>query len=251
MAGVRANLARLAEMRLRTDPLVRARSREEVPLASAIGLMVRERLTGEAPPEAARAGLDAGLRLDRGESRRRSRRARPRARRPGGLRRAGRPSCCATSSWSRARPTADARSRGRATRARATTRPRAATRTRRTRTTKAAAAARPRFAASRTKAATRQSESDWSEEEMSRRRRRARRGRRGGHAPGPPEPAAVRPAAAASTIASSPPNMTRRSSARPSCATRRNWGGCAPISTSSSSICRARSPSSPTGCSGG
>ena len=57
MAGVRANLARLAEMRLRTDPLTRARSREEVPLGSAIGLMVRERLTGEAPPEAARAGL--------------------------------------------------------------------------------------------------------------------------------------------------------------------------------------------------
>jgi cobaltochelatase CobT len=58
MAGVRYNLARLAELRLRTDPLVRARSREEVPLASAIGLMVRERLTGEAPPAAARAGLD-------------------------------------------------------------------------------------------------------------------------------------------------------------------------------------------------
>jgi cobaltochelatase CobT len=57
MAGVRANLARLTEMRLKTDPLVRARSREEVPLASAIGLLIRERLTGEAPPEAARAGL--------------------------------------------------------------------------------------------------------------------------------------------------------------------------------------------------
>ena len=57
MAGVRANLAQLAELRLRTDPLVRARSREEVPLGSAIGLMVRERLTGAAPPEAARAGM--------------------------------------------------------------------------------------------------------------------------------------------------------------------------------------------------
>ena len=88
MAGVRANLARLTEMRLRTDPLVRARNREEVPLASAIGLIVRERLTGEAPPEAARAGLELRRRLDRGESRRRSRRARPRARRPGRLRRA-------------------------------------------------------------------------------------------------------------------------------------------------------------------
>lgn len=57
MAGVRANLAELAEMRLRTDPLVRARSREEVPLGSAIGLIVRERLTGDAPPEVAREGL--------------------------------------------------------------------------------------------------------------------------------------------------------------------------------------------------
>ena len=57
MAGVRDNLARLTEMRLRTDPLTRARNREEVPLASAIGLMARERLTGEAPPEAALAGL--------------------------------------------------------------------------------------------------------------------------------------------------------------------------------------------------
>ncbi len=57
MAGVRENLAHLAELRLRTDPLVRARTREEVPLASAIGLLVRERLTGMAPPEAAREPL--------------------------------------------------------------------------------------------------------------------------------------------------------------------------------------------------
>jgi cobaltochelatase CobT len=57
MAGVRDNLARLTEMRLRTDPLTRARSREEVPLASAVALMVRQRLTGQAPPDEARAGL--------------------------------------------------------------------------------------------------------------------------------------------------------------------------------------------------
>ncbi|HWT12050.1 MAG TPA: cobaltochelatase subunit CobT [Allosphingosinicella sp.] len=57
MAGVRQNLARLTDLRLRTDPLVRARNRDEVPLASAIGLMVRERLTGEAPPDEAQAGL--------------------------------------------------------------------------------------------------------------------------------------------------------------------------------------------------
>ncbi|MGZ8349823.1 MAG: cobaltochelatase subunit CobT [Allosphingosinicella sp.] len=57
MAGVRDNLARLTDLRLRTDPLTRARSRDEVPLASAVGLMVRERLTGEAPPAEAKAGL--------------------------------------------------------------------------------------------------------------------------------------------------------------------------------------------------
>jgi cobaltochelatase CobT len=57
MAGVRANLNRLTEMRLRTDPLTRARAREEVPLASALGLIVRERLTGEPPPESARPAL--------------------------------------------------------------------------------------------------------------------------------------------------------------------------------------------------
>ncbi|WP_324749155.1 cobaltochelatase subunit CobT [Sphingomonas sp. LY54] len=57
MAGVRANLNRVTEMRMRTDPITRARNREEVPLQTAISLMVRERLTGEAPPEAARAGI--------------------------------------------------------------------------------------------------------------------------------------------------------------------------------------------------
>ena len=57
MAGVRDNLARLTELRLRTDPLTRARNREEVPIASAVGLMVRERLTGEAAPAEAQAGL--------------------------------------------------------------------------------------------------------------------------------------------------------------------------------------------------
>ncbi len=58
MAGVRANLNRVTEMRMRTDPITRARNRDEVPLPTAIALMVRERLTGEAPPEAALAGLD-------------------------------------------------------------------------------------------------------------------------------------------------------------------------------------------------
>jgi cobaltochelatase CobT len=58
MAGVRANLAHALDMRLKSDPLTRARSRDEVPLSSAIALMVRERLTGEAPPEVAQHGLE-------------------------------------------------------------------------------------------------------------------------------------------------------------------------------------------------
>jgi len=57
MEGVRANLGRVTEMRMRTDPITRARNKAEVPLSTAIGLMVRERLTGEAPPEAALEGL--------------------------------------------------------------------------------------------------------------------------------------------------------------------------------------------------
>ncbi|HYG47706.1 MAG TPA: cobaltochelatase subunit CobT [Allosphingosinicella sp.] len=57
MEGVRANLAGAVEMRMRTDPITRARNRAEVPLGTALGLKVRERLTGEAPPEAAQAGI--------------------------------------------------------------------------------------------------------------------------------------------------------------------------------------------------
>ncbi len=57
MGGVRANLNELTEARVRADSIVRARSAEEVPLATAVGLIARERLTGEAPPRAALAGL--------------------------------------------------------------------------------------------------------------------------------------------------------------------------------------------------
>ena len=57
MAGVRANLNSAVEMRMRTDPITRARNSAEVPLSTAVALMIRERLTGEFPPEAARAGL--------------------------------------------------------------------------------------------------------------------------------------------------------------------------------------------------
>ncbi len=57
MAGVRANLNQALEVRLRSDPLVRARVSDEVPLSTAVGLLVRERLTGQAPPAIAEPGL--------------------------------------------------------------------------------------------------------------------------------------------------------------------------------------------------
>jgi len=57
MGGVRDNLARLTEARVRGDAIVRARTAEEVPLSTAVGLLARERLTGQAPPQAAQPGL--------------------------------------------------------------------------------------------------------------------------------------------------------------------------------------------------
>ena len=57
MDGISANLATALEARMRADPIGRARTREEVPLSTAIGLMVRERLTGQPVPERAKGGL--------------------------------------------------------------------------------------------------------------------------------------------------------------------------------------------------
>jgi cobaltochelatase CobT len=57
MAGVRDNLNHALDMRLKSDPIIRARGKDEVPLSTALALKVRERLTGQAPPEAARAGI--------------------------------------------------------------------------------------------------------------------------------------------------------------------------------------------------
>jgi cobaltochelatase CobT len=73
MDGVRGNLAELTEARVRGDAILRARSADEVPLSTAIGLLARERLTGEAPPLGAKSGLElvtpwieekAGVELD-------------------------------------------------------------------------------------------------------------------------------------------------------------------------------------------
>jgi cobaltochelatase CobT len=57
MGGVRDNLRHLTEARVRSDAIVRARDAEEVPLATAVSLIARQRLTGEAPPQAASEGL--------------------------------------------------------------------------------------------------------------------------------------------------------------------------------------------------
>jgi cobaltochelatase CobT len=57
MDGVRANLGELAEARVRGDAITRARSADEVPLATALGLLARQRLTGAEPPAAAAQGL--------------------------------------------------------------------------------------------------------------------------------------------------------------------------------------------------
>ncbi|MCI1142367.1 cobaltochelatase subunit CobT [Sphingomonas sp. WKB10] len=50
-AGIADNLGHALDVRLRADPITRARTREEVPLSTALSLMVREALTGQqAPP---------------------------------------------------------------------------------------------------------------------------------------------------------------------------------------------------------
>ena len=55
--GIGDNLATALGARLASDPITRARSRDEVPLSTAIALMVRERLTGLAAPAVAEPGL--------------------------------------------------------------------------------------------------------------------------------------------------------------------------------------------------
>jgi len=57
-SGIRANLDSALERRIAADPITRAQSAGDVPLAVALGLILREKLTGEAVPERARAGVD-------------------------------------------------------------------------------------------------------------------------------------------------------------------------------------------------
>ncbi len=57
MAGVRANLNEALAMRLKSDPIRRARNADEVPLSTALALKVRERLTGQAIPKDVAPGM--------------------------------------------------------------------------------------------------------------------------------------------------------------------------------------------------
>lgn len=58
MAGIAANLGHALELKMRTDPISRAQAPDEVPISTALSLIVRERLTGAPVPSAAAAGVD-------------------------------------------------------------------------------------------------------------------------------------------------------------------------------------------------
>ncbi|WP_379546075.1 cobaltochelatase subunit CobT [Qipengyuania sp. DSG2-2] len=55
--GIAANLDAAVELRTASDPIARAQSEAEVPLQTAVSLMLREALTGQAVPDRAQAGV--------------------------------------------------------------------------------------------------------------------------------------------------------------------------------------------------
>ncbi len=59
LGGVRDNLRAALEAQIERKGLARMEDRTKAPLADVLGLMVRERLTGDAPPDGARAVVDA------------------------------------------------------------------------------------------------------------------------------------------------------------------------------------------------
>ncbi len=56
-SGIKSNLDSATEMRTASDPIARAQNASEVPIQTALSLMLREQLTGEAVPDAAQAGV--------------------------------------------------------------------------------------------------------------------------------------------------------------------------------------------------
>ena len=57
-AGMRGNLDAALNVRMGADPITRAARPEEVPVQAALALLLRERLTGQPVPEAARGGVE-------------------------------------------------------------------------------------------------------------------------------------------------------------------------------------------------
>ncbi len=57
MDGMRANLSASLAMRMRSDPISRAQGRDDVPISSALELMLREALTGDQAPQGTETGL--------------------------------------------------------------------------------------------------------------------------------------------------------------------------------------------------
>ena len=57
-AGMRENLASAMDVRIAANPIARASQADEVPIQSALALLLREHLTGQAVPAAARAGAE-------------------------------------------------------------------------------------------------------------------------------------------------------------------------------------------------
>jgi len=57
-AGIADNLDAATELRVASDPIARAQSADDVPLQSALGLILREKLTGRPIPARAQAGVE-------------------------------------------------------------------------------------------------------------------------------------------------------------------------------------------------
>ena len=57
-AGIADNLDAATELRVASDPIARAQSADDVPLQSALSLLLREKLTGRAIPARAQAGVE-------------------------------------------------------------------------------------------------------------------------------------------------------------------------------------------------
>jgi cobaltochelatase CobT len=55
---MRENLDAATEMRLRSDAISRAERAEQVPMAAALSLLLREKLTGQPVPEVAKRGVE-------------------------------------------------------------------------------------------------------------------------------------------------------------------------------------------------